>query len=260
MNFFFAAVLGVVEGLTEFLPISSTFHLILVSNLLKIPQTDFLKLFEVVIQPAAILAIVLLNIKTLWSDSKLQRTLILSFIPTMIVGLVLYKIIKLFFFSNNLLQIIVFLIVGVLFIVFEKFYNKKLHRKYNSLSVKEAIVVGLVQSLAVIPGVSRSGAVMLGMMYLGFERKESAKYSFLLAVPTIFAASLFDLFQNKNLLINNIHNFQFLIVGFIVTFIVTIFIVKWFLDFLQKNTLVIFGYYRIVVGIILLFMLIFNLR
>ncbi len=251
MDLFQAIVLGIVEGATEFLPISSTFHLIWTSKLLQIPVTDFLKLFEVAIQAGAILAILVLYGKTLLKDWKLNFKIFASFIPTAVVGLVLYRVIKGIFFENMLLQLAVFAGMGILFLIFEKIYKKQ-NKKLAELSYLQAIGIGLIQALAVVPGVSRAGAVMLGMMGMGVSREESAKYSFLLAVPTILAASVYDLWKMRSLLSGQMENVQLLIVGSLAAFVSALIIIKWFIGFLQKNTLNTFGWYRIVVTFILL--------
>lgn len=245
MQIWQAIVLGLVEGATEFLPISSTFHLIWVAKLLQIPATDFVKLFEVAIQGGAILAVLTLY----WN--KLSARVLISFVPTAVVGLVFYKIIKGIFFENMTLQLVVFAGVGLLFFVFEKWYQKQT-KKIAEISFMQAIFIGLVQALAVVPGVSRAGAVMLGMMGMGVSREESAKYSFLLAVPTILAASFYDLWKMRSLLSGQIENVQLLIVGSVTAFISALIIVKWFVGFLQRNTLKAFGWYRLAVTLLLL--------
>ncbi|MEO6508885.1 MAG: undecaprenyl-diphosphate phosphatase, partial [Patescibacteria group bacterium] len=190
MNIFQSIILGVVEGITEFLPISSTFHLIFASKLLDIPQNDFLKLFEVVIQGGAILSVVILYIKELLSDRELLKKVIVSFLPTATIGFVLYKVIKNVFFEADLLMLAVFLIVGIIFIVVEKSHrNQALTQPIDKLTYKDAFIIGLVQALAVIPGVSRAGSVILAMIFLGYNRPNAAKYSFMLSIPTILAAS-----------------------------------------------------------------------
>ena len=246
MDLFQAIVLGIVEGATEFLPISSTFHLIWTSKLLQIPVTDFLKLFEVAIQGGAILAVLVLY------GRKISAKVMISFVPTAIVGLVLYKVIKGIFFENMILQLTVFAGMGILFLIFEKIYKKQ-NKKIENITYFQALMIGLIQALAVVPGVSRAGAVILGMMGMGVSREESAKYSFLLAVPTILAASVYDLWKMRSLLSGQIENVQLLIVGSIAAFVSALVIVKWFVGFLQKNTLKTFGWYRIIATSILFF-------
>lgn len=254
MNVFQAIILGIVEGVTEFIPVSSTFHLIFTSKILGIAQNDFTKLFEVFIQSGAILSVVFLYLNTI-KDRNLVFKVLLSFMPTAIVGFVMYKIIKSFFFENYGLMIIVFMTVGVLFIGIEYFIRKnktKLSLSLRQLNPYQVLLIGLIQALAVMPGVSRSGAVIIGMMFLGVKRDEAAKFSFLLAVPTIFMASAYDLYKMRSVVVGYADNVLLLIVGFISAFISSYFVIKWFIDFLKKKTLTVFGIYRLTVGIILL--------
>lgn len=260
MNILQSAILGIIEGATEYLPISSTFHLIWAGKILGIPQTEFQKLFEVVIQSGAILAVVIIFFKTIFEEKKLIKNVIVSFFPTAIVGLILYKIIKDIFFENLILQLSVFVLVGVIFIVFEKVHKKgNLTKNAGQINIKEAVMIGLAQSLAVVPGVSRAGAVMLALMYLGVNRKEAAKYSFLLAVPTLIAASGLDLIKSRSLLFNHSGNLSLLLIGFIFSFISALFVIKWFIAYLGKNDLKPFGYYRLVIALVLLAIMSLNI-
>lgn len=248
-------ILGIVEGITEFLPVSSTAHLIIVSNFLKLPQTDFQKFFEVFIQSGAIFAVVILYFNFILKNKNLIGKLMISFFPTAIVGFLLYKIIKNVFFESFILIIIALVVVGLLFIFIEcliKTKKIKLQKNINNISTFEAILVGLVQSIAVIPGVSRSGIVMLFMMIRGYKRDQAAQYSFLLAAPTIFAASLYDLFKMRAIFAASTQYLPTLLIGFIVSFIVAYIVMKWFIKYLQNNTLFYFGIYRIGLAIILL--------
>jgi len=256
MAFFHALILGIVEGLTEYLPISSTAHLIITSSFLKIPQSDFQKFFEVFIQSGAVLAVVVLYFRYVLKNRQIIGQLTISFIPTAIVGLLLYKVIKNVFFNSVILVISTLGIVGLGFIVVEWLIKKnkiRLTKNINQLNAVEATLIGLVQSLAVIPGVSRSGIVTVGMMIMGYERDEAARYSFLLAAPTILGASVYDLFKTRSILMST-NQYLPLFVGFITSFLVAYLVMKWFVMFLQKNTLIPFGIYRIGLAIILLFL------
>ncbi|CAN5183543.1 undecaprenyl-diphosphatase UppP [soil metagenome] len=258
MNITHSIILGIVEGITEFLPISSTFHLIWTSTLLNLKQTEFIKLFEVFIQGGAILAVVFLYWQEVLRNFSLFKKLIVSFIPTAVVGLVLYKIIKGIFFESTITMTVIFILVGVLFLIVEYLIKKGkivTKREIESMTYREAITVGLYQSLAVMPGVSRAGSVMFGMMSMGFRREEAAKYSFMLAIPTILAASALDLIKMRDVVIANSSRLDVLIIGFVVAFISALFVVKWLIGYLQTNTLKTFGWYRIVAGIILLLIL-----
>lgn len=250
-----ALILGVVEGITEFLPISSTFHLIFTSTFLKISPNDFTKLFEVFIQSGAILSVALLFFTDVVKYKGLMKKVLVSFLPTAIVGFILYKFIKEVLFENQILMIEIFVLVGVVFLVVEWMIKKDkilLKRNIMSLTYQEAFLIGIVQSFAVIPGVSRAGAVIIIMILLRFKKDKAAYYSFLLSIPTIFAASFFDLYKMREVISNYSNNWILLIVGFITAFTSSYFVVKWFIKFLQKNTLLIFGFYRILLAIILL--------
>lgn len=255
MNILQALILGVVEGVTEFLPVSSTFHLIFASKFLGLQQTDFVKVFEVFIQGGAILSVIALYLNEIIKDKNLIKKTLVSFIPTALVGFVLYKVIKNVFFNADYLMLGVFVMVGMLFIALEFFIHKKkilVSKSIDKLTYKDALLVGLVQALAVIPGVSRAGAVIIGLMMLGHRRDEAAKYSFMLAVPTILAASGYDLFKMRNLILHQQGNVLMLAIGAITAFVSSYIVIKWFIGFLKNNSLSLFGYYRFVLAIILL--------
>ena len=257
MNLFKALILGIVEGITEFLPISSTAHLIIASKLLNISQTEFQNFFEVFIQSGAILAVVFIYIQYILKNPKIIKSVLISFIPTAIVGFLLHKVIKNIFFESFYLIIGSLFSVGLLFIVFEYLVKNKrivLKKSIIQLTIFDAVVIGMVQSLSVVPGVSRAGAVMLGMMAFGYKREESAVYSFLLAVPTIFAAGAFDLYQSRKIIFSSLDNIWILIFGFWISFIFAYISIKWLINYLKKNSLVVFGIYRIIISL-LLFML-----
>lgn len=253
MEYLQSVILGLVEGATEYLPVSSTFHLIWTSRFLGIPQSDFQKAYEVIIQAGAILAVVFLYWKIVVSDKKLMLKILSSFVPTAIVGLVLYKVIKNVFFENYLLQLAVFLLVGAVFIFYERYRkNITLKKTLADISYKECLIIGLAQATAVIPGVSRSGAVILTMMFLSVKREEAAKFSFLLAVPTLLAASVLDVVKISPILFTQTEKIGYLAVGFLAAFLSALVVVAWFIKFLQNHTLSFFGWYRILLGIILL--------
>ncbi|OGK37827.1 hypothetical protein A3F03_04795 [Candidatus Roizmanbacteria bacterium RIFCSPHIGHO2_12_FULL_41_11] len=255
MNIIQSLILGLVEGITEFLPISSTFHLIFTSKLMGIQATDFIKLFEVVIQAGAILAVLFLYFRQWWQDRQLVIKILVSFLPTAVIGFFLYKIIKTVFFESSYLMIVMFIAVGLVFLLIEYLVSQNkllLNKSIQSLNYQTAIFVGLVQSLAVIPGVSRAGAVIVAMMGLGIKREEAAKYSFMLSVPTIFAASAWDAWKMRNALTADTGQIYLLFIGFMMAFISAYFVVKWLITYLQNHSLKIFGWYRLVVGIIML--------
>lgn len=255
MDFLQVIILGIVEGVTEFLPVSSTFHLIFSAQLMGIQQSEFMKLFEVVIQSGAIVSVVFLYGGELIRDKELLNKVIVSFLPTALVGFTLYKVIKTIFFESQYLMIGVFFIMGLLFILFEYLIKKdriSLKKETKDLTVQDALLIGFVQSLAVIPGVSRAGSVLLGMMLLRYKRDEAARYSFILSIPTIFVASAYDLYKMRQTLTESVNNGGLLIVGFLTAMIISFFVMKWFIAYLKKNSLTVFGYYRILLAIILL--------
>lgn len=256
MNIIQAIILGIVEGITEFLPISSTAHLIIASKLLHISQTDFQKFFEVFIQSGAILAVVFLYVQYVLKHKQIIKSVIVSFIPTAIIGLLLYKIIKTIFFNSMLLLIGAMILFGIVFLIVEYLVKSKkllLKKSLDKITWQEAILIGLNQAMAVVPGVSRAGIVMISMMGLGYKRDESAMYSFLLAVPTIVAASGYDLFKMRGMLIHSTQYLPVLLIGFVASFITAYIAIKWLVGYLQKSSLVPFGIYRIILGLTLLF-------
>lgn len=249
MTLLHAAVLGIIEGLTEFLPISSTAHMIMGSRLMGLQQTEFLKFFEVFIQIGAIAAVGFLYFKQFFNINLIKK-LLFSFIPTAIVGFLLYKIIKTIFFESNILISVSLIVVGAIFIIIERMKLKE-HKTIAQMTLHTAVFIGLAQSLAVVPGVSRAGIVILAMMLLGFKRDEAAQYSFILALPTLSAAALLDAIKMRSTRLST-NEIEMVAVGTIIAFIVAYFSMKWFVGYLQKQKLTSFGIYRIVVGIIAL--------
>ncbi|MBI1871884.1 undecaprenyl-diphosphate phosphatase [Candidatus Collierbacteria bacterium] len=262
MNFFHAIVLGAIEGITEFLPVSSTFHLIFTGKFLGLPSDEFLKFFEVFIQSGAIAAVALLFLAELKNtsppmaeDQGLLHNVIISFIPTAIIGFILHTVIKNIIFEKDLLLISASFFIGLVFIVAEIFIKKgylRTNLPISKLTIKGALLIGLFQSLAVIPGVSRSGATILGLLILGFNRSEAAIYSFLLAIPTIISASALDLAKTPLSVLTSNH-IALLSAGFISSFIFAHFSAHWLIEFLKKHTLIPFGIYRIILSAILFF-------
>lgn len=254
MTILHSLILGIVEGLTEFLPISSTFHLIATSRWLSLANNDFLSTFEVVIQGGAILALLTIYLRTLLTNRTLSSRVLLSFLPTAVVGFVLYSFIKSYFFAATWLSWVIFVLVGLLFLLTESWVSSgrlNLRHSLESLTNAQALLIGLAQSLAVIPGVSRAGSVIVAMMFLGYRRDEAARYTFLLSLPTILAASSLDLLRSRSLFSQPNETFL-LALGFVTSFVVAYFVVKWFLHYLSSHTLRLFAWYRfILAGIIL---------
>lgn len=255
MNILQAALLGLVEGITEFLPISSTFHLIFTAKLLGLPQSDFVKAFEVIIQTGAILSAVALYAQQVWEDKSLAVKAIAAFIPTGIIAFILKDVIKGIFFESELFMLTAFVVVGILFLIIELAIKKKsinLHHTLQSFTIPQAALIGVAQAAAVLPGVSRAGAVMMAMMVFGFKREEAARFSFLLAIPTIMAASVYDAYKMRDVITSQQENVALLAVGFFVAMMTAYFVMRWFINFLKTNTLVPFAYYRFILVLIIL--------
>lgn len=257
MNILQSLILGVVEGLTEFLPISSTFHLIMTSRLMRLESTEFLKLYEVVIQSGAVMALLFIYTKTILSNPRLALNVLYSFIPTGVVGFGLHSVIKSVFFESDLLMFSAFAGVGILFLLLEKYFSQRPHllaKDSSSLTTKHSIIIGFAQAFSVVPGVSRAGSVIVAMMCLGYRREEAARYTFLLSLPTIFAASALDLYQGRELLGKMSDSLPLMAIGFMTAFIVAYGVVKWFTRYISTHTLEIFGWYRL--AIVAIFLLI----
>lgn len=250
MNYFDALILSIVEGITEFLPISSTGHLILTSELLKIQQTDFVKSFEIIIQLGAIFAIVFLYWNRVITHREIWKKVIIGFIPTMIVGLLLYKTIKQFLIGNAYITLLALFAGGILLIVLELLYKEKDHHadSIEHISYKNAFLIGICQSFAVIPGVSRSASTIIGALFLGTKRVPAVEFSFLLAVPTMLAATVLDLYKTRFSFSQN--EYLLLFIGFIGAFVTAVLAVKFLLRFIKNHTFIPFGIYRIILAIL----------
>ena len=244
-------LLGIIEGFTEFLPISSTGHLIVASEFLNIDQNNVTKAYEVIIQFAAILAVIL-NYSDKFHPSKIElwKKLILAFIPIGAVGFIFSSYIKAMF--DIKIVAIMFIVGGIVFLIVEKYYtetNKHID-DIEKVTYKQALYIGLAQIFALIPGTSRAGSTIIGAMIVGLNRRASAEFSFLLAFPVMCATTGYDLlkhykdFSDANLLVLGI--------GFVTAFFIAFLTIKLFLVFLEKFTFISFGIYRIIFGTILL--------
>lgn len=250
MNYFEAIILAIVEGVTEFLPISSTGHLILTAQLLQIPQTEFVKSFEIFIQLGAICAIVFLYWRTLLQNVEVWKRIIVAFLPTAIAGFTLYQLVKDVLLGNTLITLSALFFGGIALIVLELMYKEKGHHvdTIENMTHSHAFLIGLFQAISMIPGVSRAAATIIGGLFLGAKRKAAVEFSFLLAVPTMLAASGLDLFKSS--LAFSGYEYTLLTVGFVGSFIVAIAAVKFFLRFIQNHTFIPFGMYRIILAVI----------
>jgi undecaprenyl-diphosphatase len=251
MNFFTAVILGIVEGVSEFLPISSTGHLILTSHLLKIPTTEFLKSFEIAIQLGTILSVVFLYWQSFLIKFEALKKIIVAFSPTALIGFALYKAFKTFLLTNTSIVLWSLLIGGIFIIVFELLYHEKNNSAgdISQVSYRQAFLIGIFQAIAIIPGVSRSAATIIGGMILGLKRKTIVEFSFLLAVPTMLAATAFDLVKSAHEF--NGGDFIYLAVGFFVSFITAMLAIKFLLYFIKNHNFISFGIYRIIFAILM---------
>ena len=246
-----AFFLGIIEGLTEFLPISSTGHLIIASHLMGIEQSDFHKSFEVIIQLGAILAVVVSFFKSLW-DFKMLFKLAIAFIPTGVLGLLLYSHIKALFSADVVAYMLI--IGGVIFILVDYFGKDDDSHKVKdmaSISIKQAFLIGCFQSLAMIPGTSRSGATIIGGWLVGLDKFTATKFSFFLAVPTMLVATVYDIYKNyESFAIGD--GWLLVVVGFCSAFVTALVAIRLFLHLIGKIGFIPFGIYRIIVGVLFL--------
>ncbi|MBI2573917.1 MAG: undecaprenyl-diphosphatase UppP [Candidatus Wildermuthbacteria bacterium] len=245
MNIISAFLLGAVEGITEFLPISSTGHLILFQQIFDIPKTEFLKTFDIAIQLGAIAAVVFLFQRVFFRDMETVKKIAIAFLPTGALGLLLYPVVKRYFLSNSSIVLWALFLGGLFLIFFEMTHQagKKTAADLSAISQKQAFFVGLFQSLAMIPGVSRSAATIIGGLILGIERKAIVEFSFLLAVPTIGGAAAYDLLKNASAF--SFRQFELLIVGFCVAFLTALYSMQFLLRYIQTRNFIWFGVYRV---------------
>lgn len=257
MTILHSIILGIVEGITEFLPISSTGHLIITSHLLKLPHTDFLKSFEIIIQLGAILAVIVLYFKSFLKIKNLTRVVAGS-IPTAIIGFILYGFVKNNLLGSTSIVLWALFLGGLIIIIFEYFYKNKNtqgEKTISDISHTQSFFVGLFQSLAIIPGVSRSAATIMGGLALGIPRHTIVEFSFMLAVPVMIGATGLDVYKNYSVISSG--DPILLVVGFLTSFIVAIIAIKFLLKFIKKNNFTPFGIYRIILSIAF-FLLFFN--
>jgi undecaprenyl-diphosphatase len=247
LSFWEAVIIGVVEGVTEFLPVSSTAHMILAARVLDLEQSEFLKSFEIIIQLGAILSVVVLYWKKFF-DVEVIKKLIVAFIPTGVVGLTLYKLIKGYLLGNMAAILWTLLIGGIALIAFEKFKEKNEGEvDVGEITYRKALLIGLFQSIAILPGVSRSAATIVGGALIGISKRTIVEFSFMLAVPTMLAATVLELLKSQAALSGN---FLTLGIGFVVSFLTAIIAIKSFLSFLKKRDFKAFGWYRIVLAVV----------
>jgi undecaprenyl-diphosphatase len=260
-NYLIAALLGVIEGLTEFLPVSSTGHLILFVDLLGF-QAPPGQTFEVMIQLGAILALIAIYFRKIFStifglptDPAARRfalLILLAFLPAMVLGASLHGLIKSVLFSPTVVATAL-IIGGVVIMIVEVMQKQILYREADVIPLRTGFLVGVAQCLALIPGVSRSGATIVGGLLLGLERRAAAEFSFFLSIPTMSAAFAYDAFKNRNAL--NFDDAELIAVGFIAAFIAALLVVKPFLAVVSRMGFAPFAFYRIALGTFVLVLL-----
>lgn len=247
MTWFEVVILSLVEGLTEFLPISSTGHLILTSALLGINEEGFVKSFNIIIQSGAILSVLVLYWRRFLPNLEFYKRIIVAFLPAAVIGLLVKK--KIDLLLDSVMVVSVSLILGGFILIWADRYfdrNPKDRKQIHDLSLKDCLILGLIQCFAFIPGVSRAGATILAGLTMGLSKKEAAEFSFFLAVPTLVGAS----FVKSLGLWETITPDQWspLVAGILLSFIFATLAIRFFLQLLEKFGLKHFGYYRIVLG------------
>jgi len=252
MNTLQAIILAIIEGITEFLPVSSTGHMIIASSFFGIAHDDFTKLFTIVIQLGAILSVVILYFKRFFQSLDFYFKLLVAFIPAVVLGLLLSDFID-GLLENPVTVAVSLLIGGFILLKVDQWFNHTTTENEKEITYGQAFKIGLFQCLAMIPGVSRSGASIVGGMSQKLSRTSAAEFSFFLAVPTMLGATVkkcYDYYKDGFVLSDD--QINYLIIGNIVAFIVALLAIKTFIGFLTKNGFKVFGYYRILAGIVLL--------
>src|SRR5882724_5745855 len=249
-----AILLGIVEGLTEFLPISSTGHLILADRLLGLEGPES-KLFDIVIQLGAILAVcwvyrdrlfrAIEGLATQRTQQRFVANIVIAFLPAAVAGVFLYRIIKDFLFSPWVVAVSL-IVGGILILVIERVRPRPSIENVDQLRMPTAFGIGCCQILAMIPGVSRAGATIMGGLMLGVDRPAATQFSFFLAVPTMFGAAVYDLYKNRAIV--SVDNATMIAIGFVVAFICALFVVRTLVGFVSRHGFGVFAWYRIALG------------
>lgn len=249
-----ALILSIIEGITEFLPVSSTGHLILANTLLGIKQTETVKSFELFIQLGAILAVVFLYAQRIWREIKFWKILAIAFFPTGILGFTLYKGIKSSLLGNPVITIVSLGVGGLLLIAFERWHpaakNHIQAGKTDRMAIRpmQALLISIGQSAAMIPGVSRSAATIVAGMLTGLSRAQAVEFSFLLAIPTMIVAVGYDLMKTAGQV--SAQDIPLFILGFFGSFLTALITIRWFLRFISRHSFTGFGVYRIMLAIV----------
>jgi undecaprenyl-diphosphatase len=245
-----AIIISIVEGITEFLPISSTGHMIITESILGTPMDDFTKAFTVSIQFGAILSVIVLYWKRFFQSMDFYYKLFVAFLPAAILGFTLHKYIEQLL-GNVAVVATTMLLGGIILLFVDKWFNKV--NEKQEMTYRTAFKIGLIQCISMIPGVSRSAATIVGGMSQKFTRTAAAEFSFFLAIPTMFGAMLLELYKNYKVITpDKIH---LLVIGNLIAFAVAALAIKFFITYLTKHGFKLFGYYRIVVGLAILILL-----
>lgn len=256
MTWLDSIILGVIEGVTEFLPISSTGHLILASELLGLEPSTFLSSFQIAIQLGAIAAVVALYWKS-FLDFRFLTKLFIAFIPTGLVGFIVYPYVKEFLLGNPFVVVTSLFVGGIVLIVFELLHKERADapEAAREITYRQALLVGAFQSIAIIPGVSRSAATIVGGLIAGMRRVTIVEFSFLLAVPTMVAATGYDLLKSAETF--SFDDFGLLALGFVTAFVVALVSMRFLLKLVRRYTFIPFGIYRIVLAVAFFFIVLY---
>ncbi len=259
-SIFDAVVLGIVEGITEFLPVSSTAHLLLATDVLGLGSgldKAFWDTFNVLIQLGAILAVVVVYFGRLWrvllalpSDAEARRfvlSVIVAFIPAAVVGLLLHDFIKNVLFNSPILICVVLIVGGVALAALDRYDVAPVNRDAMRFPLWVALVIGLFQCLAIVPGVSRSGATIAGALLMECDKRAAAEFSFFLAIPTMLGAFVLDFYKNRGILSGG--DLGLILLGFVVSFVAALIVVRTFVDFVARHGFLPFAWWRIIVGV-----------
>jgi undecaprenyl-diphosphatase len=253
MEMWQAVLLGLIEGLTEYLPVSSTAHLLLTEQLLGVSSPG--RTFEVLIQLGAILALLTVYSGKLWrlardlSDPKTRRfvfAILIAFLPAAVIGAAAYKIIKNYLFESPLIICVALVLGGIVLLVIDRMPLRSRFHDVMDIPPLSALAIGFCQCLAMIPGVSRAGSTIVGGMLLGADKRTAAEFSFFLAMPTMIGAFAFDLYKNWSLLTPG--DVSYIVLGFVAAFITGVIVVRYMLEFISKRGLSFFGWWRLLVG------------
>ena len=249
MTVFEALVLGIIEGITEFLPISSTAHLVLAGRALGLGDSAFAKSFDIIIQFGAILSVVALYWRK-FLDRDVLMKLAVAFIPTGIIGLTVYRLLKEYLLDNVVVILVALVLGGVGLILFSRRQAPGQEEiDFTEITYRRALLIGLFQAIAIVPGVSRSAATIVGGSLVGISKRTIVEFSFMLAVPTMLAATVYDLYKSQDALNGN---YDVLAIGFVVSFVTAIVAIKSFLAFIKNRSFAAFGWYRIALALVYL--------